>query len=541
MKQPIDILLVDDSPTHLAIVADLLLESGYRVATAGDGIDAINKIKNNPPALILSDVMMPRLNGYHLCRLLKNDPATMTLPVILLTNLNERNDGFWGEHAGADLFLEKNIAPEKLLAQIKPFLEKPRHISPPAPGKYEDDVHDRINHILDQLLYDSTVSNKILELTSLAHNHRQLATEFVQFLSKLCRFDTILLVLPTHCDDFTLYIQTAEKSDPHEYYCQLKTKIPDLPLYREIRHTVRLGRIDTPGNTGSLHLAHHAPFQIDGKFSGAFAFFRDDKLSDRVAHALKVVAERLQVVIRDIITLNDIERFKGDFVSMLVHDLRSPLTSIKGFNDILTSKILGPINSEQQSALDSVQENCDRMLVLIEDLLEISKLEQRKLDIHPGPVNLEHLAETAKNILQAQFDAAKLEVTFDFKSREKYVIADGKQIGRVFSNLLSNATKFTPQKGRIKLEIVDESTVNGDYLRVRITDNGPGIPAHQQHQLFNRYMQLNSSGPINKGTGLGLAISKEIVQLHDGEISVTSPVDSQGGSCFSFTLPTFER
>jgi CheY-like chemotaxis protein len=152
------ILVVDDSLTQLAMVQDALEKEGFNVETAQDGVEAINKVYHSPPCLILSDVVMPELNGYHLCRLLKNDPRTAHIPIILLTNLTERHDRFWGENAGADLYLEKS-------ADLTPILEAMDSLLPAAPPKTNDgaasgqdvngnDIRSRITDILDRLLYE---------------------------------------------------------------------------------------------------------------------------------------------------------------------------------------------------------------------------------------------------------------------------------------------------------------------------------------------------------------------------------------------------
>ncbi|MEJ2202130.1 MAG: response regulator, partial [Desulfuromonadaceae bacterium] len=122
MSPSYTILVVDDSLTQLMVLQDFLVAAGYAVETAENGLQAISLVYNTPPDLILSDILMPELNGYHLCRILKNDPLTKTIPIILLSHLSEPHDRFWGEKAGADYYLEKTGDLSPILATIRQFL-----------------------------------------------------------------------------------------------------------------------------------------------------------------------------------------------------------------------------------------------------------------------------------------------------------------------------------------------------------------------------------------------------------------------------------
>lgn len=546
------ILVVDDSLTQLAVLKDALAEKGHEVETAQNGMEAINRICHSPPDLILSDVMMPELNGYHLCRLLKNDPGTADIPVILLSNLRERHDRFWGEKAGADRYLEKGKDLAPILEAVETLLpDKPRTNSqgiPSLQGPNTENIQSRITGILDRLLYDSTISNEILKLTGLAHDVELLAREFLAFLSVISDFSVAGLLLREGRDKYLVCMRIIEDV-PDAVLEQCKNELlarTGLSEYNQSRIRFIHFRDAQPPRSGpgeTFSVVFSKPIFDNDELLASVALFdtRPRRLGDGTRHALEVAAQRFFIVSRYLRKFKEIEEVKADFVSMLVHDMRSPLTSIKGFTDVLAEGILGSINEEQKGALRNIQSGSDRLLMLIEDILDLSKLEAGKMKIDVIPVQILPLAEGAITDLSALFKEKDLVVCIDIPAKLSYVLADGKQLSRVLTNLLTNAAKFTPQGGRITLGAAQPSICPteslGSCLQISVTDNGPGIPADQQEKLFGRYQQLASATMFRKGTGLGLAICKEIIDLHGGEIWVESPLTDDGGSCFAFTLP----
>lgn len=549
------ILVVDDSLTQLAVLQDALEGEGFRVETAQDGMEAITKAYQSFPSLILSDVIMPELNGYHLCRLLKNDPRTAQIPVILLTNLRERHDRFWGEKAGADRYLEKgaDLTPiiEAVISLLPAAPPKAGDV-PPAPQGLEDaDIRSRVTGILDRLLYESTISNEILKLTGLAHDIDLLAREFLNFLTVISRYSAAGLLLKDGRDKYVLCLQTS-KAVSDTFVERAKKEILERSgLNQHNQNQVRFVRLNNEDieeveGASEFHVLHALPIVDEDELLASLTLFdtRQRNLTEGMRHALNIAADRFLIVARYLRKFKEIEDVKSDFVSMLVHDMRSPLTSIRGFTDVLAEGILGNVTEEQSGAFKNIQNGCDRLLLLIEDILDLSKLEAGKMQLSPLPLQILPLAERAATDLSTVFREKDLQVRIDIAEDLPYVLADGKQLARVLTNLLSNAVKFTPAGGRIVLSAahpaVCPTTELKACLQVSVTDNGPGIPAEQQKKLFNRYQQLHSASMFRKGTGLGLAICKEITTLHGGEIWVESPVDENGGSRFTFTLPLFD-
>jgi signal transduction histidine kinase/CheY-like chemotaxis protein len=528
---------------------DVLQGKGYGVVTAQNGMEAITKVYHSPPSLILSDVMMPELNGYHLCRLLKNDPCTAHIPIILLTNLKERHDRFWGEKAGANLYIEKARDLTPIIEAVESLLARtpgPQASPLPSPPELSSaDIRSRVTGILDRLLYESTISNEVLKLTGLTHDVDQLAREFLQFLSVICHYSIACLLLHDGRDKHVLCIQTVEAVDAEQIEKAKRQTLEAAGLSPQQQNPVRLLQLSVeetkPPESGKLHLLQSLPILDQEERIATLMLFstQNKRVSEGTRHALHVVAERLLIVARYLKKIKEIEEVKSDFVSMLVHDMRSPLTSIRGFTDVLADGVLGTVNEEQASAFKNIQGGCDQLLMLIEDVLDLSKLEAGKMQVYPGPLSIQALAEKTGKNLSALVAEKNLTLHLDLPKDCPWVLADGKQLARVMTNLLTNAVKFTPTGGLITIS-AQPALKHATHLQINVADTGPGIPPELQQKLFARYQQLPAARTFGKGTGLGLAICKEIVLLHGGEIWVDSPLSTEGGSRFSFTLPMDE-
>ncbi len=227
-----------------------------------------------------------------------------------------------------------------------------------------------------------------------------------------------------------------------------------------------------------------------------------------------------------------LSQIKLDFVSTVSHELRSPLASVKEAMNLLLDKIPGKINAEQERFLEISRNNVDRTLRLINELLDISKLEAGKLDMKR---NFQDICIVAKHTYETlKIDADRKGVKLNLKMPDVNVNMwfDADQITRVLVNLISNAIKFTEENGIVSIMLEDL----GGFVQVRVIDNGAGIAEEDKDKVFDKFYSVTrvKSSKV-KGTGLGLPIAKEIVELHRGRIWVDSQLGR--GSRFSFTLP----
>jgi two-component system, sensor histidine kinase and response regulator len=246
------------------------------------------------------------------------------------------------------------------------------------------------------------------------------------------------------------------------------------------------------------------------------------KVGERT-HELALANERLK----------ELDRMKSDFVSHVSHELRTPLTAIKGTVDLMLDEVVGPLTEKQIHYLTRVRSNTQHLAGLINDLLDLAKIESGKIEVKSRRVSLGGLVHEVVEALRpvAAEKAIALEATIHEPSI--LVWADRDKINQVLMNLIGNAIKFTPLQGWIT---VSASSNGGESVQVSVADTGPGVPPEEKEKIFAKFYQIAQvNGENSKGTGLGLAISKALVELHGGKIWVES--EPSRGSTFSFTLP----
>lgn len=224
-------------------------------------------------------------------------------------------------------------------------------------------------------------------------------------------------------------------------------------------------------------------------------------------------------------------RLKSDFTAMLVHDLRSPLTAIIGYSDMLNEM---PDQMDVKKTGQVIHRSSEKMLALINDMLELSKFEAGKMGLEKKEVDIAGTVMEIVEIMSPLFKKRNIELVCDFQpaAKETNLSIDVEKIGQVITNFLSNAAKFTPRQGNVTIKAFK---TNSDFVKVSVTDNGPGIPPDKQEFLFDKYVQF-SKGKKTKGTGLGLAVSKMIIEAHGGKIGY-EPAEGGNGSTFYFSLP----
>lgn len=250
----------------------------------------------------------------------------------------------------------------------------------------------------------------------------------------------------------------------------------------------------------------------------------------------KVIAEEdgtpaaTVTVLRDVTRDREIECMREDFISMLTHDLKNPLGIILGSSTLVLDGKIGMLNEKQHKLLSNVVKGCGQMERLIEDFLTISKLEAGQLRLDSREVDLDGLLQSTIQLLNPQFAAKQLEVSYKTGCKEARVLADPVQLERVVFNLMVNAIKYNRQGGGIE---VRASSRDG-HVRVDVADTGQGIAAEELPFVFEKFRRASSVENM-KGTGLGLAIVRELVSGMGGEIRVES--EHGKGSVFSFSLP----
>lgn len=235
------------------------------------------------------------------------------------------------------------------------------------------------------------------------------------------------------------------------------------------------------------------------------------------------------VLLQDVTRLRRFEELKNDVVATIAHEFRTPLTSLRMAVHLCTEQVAGPLTDKQAELLHAAREDCDRLQAMVDDLLDLSRIESGRIELYPLPTPTGVLADSAIEQFKADAEARGVRLSADITIPEVKVLADHERIGHVFSNLIGNALRHTPRDGRVTL---GASMTNG-AVRFTVADTGKGIPQEYQEKIFEKFVQVPETGP--KGTGLGLYIAKEIVRGHGGDIGVES--EPGKGSTFWFTIP----
>jgi len=267
---------------------------------------------------------------------------------------------------------------------------------------------------------------------------------------------------------------------------------------------------------GLIVLVHLAPVILQNDFLGTVSIFRD------ITHEVEV------------------DRLKSEFVATVSHELRTPMTSIRGYVDVLLMGAAGAMNENQSHFLNIVKGNTERLNILVNDLLDISRIESGRVTLSPQALDLREIAEDVIGdiLRRSQEENRPVALSLDAPKKLPPVYGDSERVRQILSNLVDNAYHYTPENGTITVHL---HQLNGGHeVQVDVVDNGVGIALSDQARVFERFYR--GEDPLvlaTPGTGLGLSIVKEVVEMHKGRIWLTSLGIPGEGSTFSFTLPVY--
>jgi GAF domain-containing protein len=265
---------------------------------------------------------------------------------------------------------------------------------------------------------------------------------------------------------------------------------------------------------GRIALVHVAPVILQDDFLGTVSIFRD------ITHEVEV------------------DRLKSEFVATVSHELRTPMTSIRGYVDILLMGAAGALNENQTHFLQIVKNNTERLNILVDDLLDISRIEAGRVTLSPIALDLRQMAEDVLADVTRRSKDEKKPMVFSLDAEKNIpaVVGDEERVRQMLGNLVDNAYHYTPENGQVTVHI---EAMNGSEVQVDVIDSGVGIPVEDQERVFDRFYR--GEDPLvlaTPGTGLGLAIVRQLVEMHNGRIWLDSEGEGKG-STFSFTLPAY--
>jgi GAF domain-containing protein len=269
---------------------------------------------------------------------------------------------------------------------------------------------------------------------------------------------------------------------------------------------------------GRIVLVHLAPVIFQNDFLGTVSIFRD------ITHEV------------------EIDRLKSEFVATVSHELRTPMTSIRGYVDVLLMGAAGAVNENQVHFLNIVKNNTERLNILVNDLLDVSRIESGRVTLSPQALDIREIAEDVIGdvLRRSQEENKPMALSLNAPKKLPHVYGDIERVRQILGNLVDNAYHYTPENGTITVHIHFPN--GGKEVQVDVKDNGVGIPLEDQSRVFERFYR--GEHPLvlaTPGTGLGLSIVKEIVEMHKGRIWMKSSGVPGDGSIFSFTLPLYEK
>jgi signal transduction histidine kinase len=256
------------------------------------------------------------------------------------------------------------------------------------------------------------------------------------------------------------------------------------------------------------------------------------KLERRVKQRTADLEQKSRELSKANVRLEELSQLKSHFLANMSHELRTPLNSILGFSEVLQDKMFGALNEKQEQYVNYIMESGQHLLSLINNILDLSKIEAGKMEIEVAKIRIGDLLKDSLTMVKEMALKQSVELGLKLEDDIPEIYADERKVKQIAFNLLSNAVKFTPDGGRVGIQAVKEQ----EDIRVTVWDTGIGIKEEDKGKLFKEFQQLDSGANKRyQGTGLGLALSKRLVEMHGGRIWVES--EPGKGSRFSFTLP----
>jgi PAS domain S-box-containing protein len=532
----VNILLVDDRAENLLALDAILEPLGERLVRAHSGDEALKCLLTDEFAVILLDVQMPGLNGFETAELIKSRERTRDIPIIFLTAISKDEAYvFRGYSVGAVDYMSKPFQPDILRSKVAVFVDlyrKQRQLKRQERLLHEATLREleleHRTHLLAQEARTAQIVSTAMDAIIVLDAERNIT--LVNTAAERMFERDVNAILG---ESVSLLISGEELSEILTTLESSKGANGERPELHPLKGTREGGeQFPLEASVSCLEIAGERNFTIIG---------RDVSDRLRAEEALRTQAISLETNAAELRALNDelqarqheLEHAmtaRNRFYASMSHELRTPINAIIGYNTLLLDGIYGPLNEKQTHGLQRTHKAANHLLELVNDVLDLSKIEAGKIELTlqpvPFPGIIEDLFVTVRPL--ADEHETKLELRVDGAPRA--IISDPRRVRQILLNLLSNAIKF----GKGKPILVETRLTSGDHIEIAVTDRGEGIDPGDLPRIFDEFVQLSNSQQLG-GTGLGLPISKRLSSLLGGELQVESQLGH--GSTFRLRLP----
>jgi signal transduction histidine kinase len=480
------VLVADDNADMRTYLRDLL-HPMYQVEAVGDGAAALEAARRAHPDLILSDVMMARLDGFALLRAVRADPALRDVPLILLSARAGEESRLEGLAEGADDYVVKPFGARELLARIGSLLELTR---------VRRGNEERFR------AYVQATSNAVYRMSADWSEMRQLqGRNFI----------------PDQADASTSWLGKFVPAEDHPRVLEAIREAIRTRGAFELEH--RVIRADgTPGWTESRAIP-----LLDKAGNVVEWFGAATDVTER--HETQEALDRQQ---RE---LQEADRQKNEFLAMLAHELRNPLAPIRNAGELLAKTLTEDVRAVR--ALATISRQVTHLARLVDDLLDVSRITQGRIELRRRPVRIEEIVAQAVEAVEPMFRQRRQRIAVVSSLEPLVVEGDPERLVQCVGNILANAAKYTPPQGEIRIETHQE----GEAAVLTVRDNGMGIASELLPRVFDLFVQGERSlDRAQGGLGIGLALVRRLVQMHDGTVTAASE-GTGAGSTFEIRLP----
>jgi DNA-binding response OmpR family regulator len=588
------VLVVDDSVTFREALCEALCMQGYTVHSAASGEEGLRAAAAKRPDVVIVDSVLPGIDGATVVRKMRLDAALRDTPCIMLTGSGELGAELAALNSGADGFARKEEDIALLLARVAAVLRTAKDGRRDAEGDSLagpkrilaiDDSPTYLDALADSLReegYDVIMARsgeEALEMIAVQLVDCILLDRLMPGLggTETCRrikstpaLRDIPLIMLTGTEDRDAMIQGLT-TGADDYVLKsselevLKARVGAQLRRRQFEEENRRVRMELLAKEMEAAEARAARELAESRSQLLGVVEQRNRALEAVNETLRqrqlALDETNQQLAAANQQLGEANRLKSEFLSTMSHELRTPLNAIIGFSELFKDGVLGELTADQHKYVSAILDSGEHLLQLINEVLDLSKIEVGKMELDLEAVDLNQLLADSLAVIRERATLNRIDLAWTPPERSSEILGDRRRVRQILYNLLSNAVKFTLPGGRVALAIceVDRQAAAESlpgfahgvrkplppgayetFVQISIADTGVGVSADDMARLFTPFTQLNSSlSRKAEGTGLGLAVVRQLVELHGGSVAMTS--EPGQGSCFTVWLPLSEQ